>query len=421
MTKKKSIAICGAGIAGVATAYYLLQKSKDLEVLLIDKNQPLGFTTSKSGENFRDYWPQPFMQRFVGHSIDLMQALRKTHGTASFEMVFSGYDFISHHRETPIFGSTDESSSDVNMKVITDPLTLRNRYPYLDRTIQKVVTITKAGRLDVYALGNLLLRESKLKGMRFHQGEIMAVEQKSSGFEIMLDSQGVLEVDQLVLAAGPFLNRLAAMVGLKFPIINTLQHKFIIPDPKKIIPPDMPFTIYADAQTLDWSAEEAQFFESEEKYHWMLQRFPAGLHIKPDSGGIKMGWAIQRGDEIPSWETTKLEFFPQVVLKGASRFIPALREYEAQIPSPLITYSGYYTRTKENLPLIGPTEKQGVFVVGALAGYGTMSGCAAGELCAGHILGESLLPDYAAYFVPQRYADPEIMKEIESTDGDGQL
>lgn len=137
MTKKKSIAICGAGIAGVATAYYLLQKSKDLEVLLIDKNQPLGFTTSKSGENFRDYWPQPFMQRFVGHSIDLMQALRKTHGTASFEMVFSGYDFISHHRETPIFGSTDESSSDVNMKVITDPLTLRNRYPYLDRTIQK--------------------------------------------------------------------------------------------------------------------------------------------------------------------------------------------------------------------------------------------------------------------------------------------
>lgn len=421
MSNKKSIAICGAGIAGVATAHYLLQKCDDIDVILIDKNQPLGFTTSKSGENFRDYWPQPMMRRFVGHSIDLMEALRKTYGEASFEMVFSGYDFISHHKETSIFGGIDETGSDANLKVTTDPLTLRNRYPYLDPSVQKVVTITKAGRIDVNALGNLMLLESKKRGLRFHQGEIIGLSKTKAGFEIMLDSQGILEVDQLVLAAGPFLNGLAAMVGLQLPIINTLQHKFIIPDPKKIIPPDMPFTIYADAQSLEWSAEEARFFQSEEKYHWLLQHFPAGLHIKPDSGGIKMGWAIQQGNEIPAWETTKLDFFPQVVLKGASKFIPSLREYEEQIPSPLITYSGYYTKTEENLPLIGPTAKKDVFVVGALAGYGTMSGCAAGELCAGHILGEGQLPDYAAYFAPERYADTELMREIESTAGDGQL
>lgn len=421
MTKKKSIAICGAGIAGVATAFYLLQQSGDVEVVLIDKNQPLGFTTSKSGENFRDYWPQPIMQRFVGRSIDLMQALRKTHGVTSFEMVFSGYNFISHHKGAPIFGSTDESSSNDNMKVTTDPMTLKKQYPYLDGSIKKVVTIKKAGRLDVHALGSLLLRESKQKGMRFQQGEILAIKQSASGFEIMLDSGNVLKADQVVLAAGPFLNHLADMVGLHFPIINTLQHKFIIPDPKEIIPTDMPFTIYGDAQALDWSAEEAIFFKSEKKYHWLLQRFPAGLHIKPDSGGIKLGWAIQNGDEIPVWETTKLDFFPQVVLKGASKFIPALREYEEHMPSPLIAYSGYYTRTKENLPLIGPTEKQDVFVVGALAGYGTMAGCAAGELCAGHILGQGKLPEYAAYLAPERYTDPEMMKLIESTLGDGQL
>lgn len=93
------IAICGAGIAGVATAYYLLQKRTDLEIIVIDKQQPLSFTTSKSGENFRDYWPQPAMQQFVGHSIDLMQELLELHGQDAFEMTFSGYNFITHQRD----------------------------------------------------------------------------------------------------------------------------------------------------------------------------------------------------------------------------------------------------------------------------------------------------------------------------------
>ena len=41
MHSKQTIAICGAGIAGAATAYYLLKKQPDLKVVLIDKNQAL--------------------------------------------------------------------------------------------------------------------------------------------------------------------------------------------------------------------------------------------------------------------------------------------------------------------------------------------------------------------------------------------
>ncbi|MGC1513935.1 MAG: FAD-dependent oxidoreductase, partial [Maribacter sp.] len=75
MDKKSRIIICGAGIAGVASAYYLLKKEKGITVILIDKNQPLSFTTSKSGENFRDYWPQKPMRDFVSDSIHLMNEL----------------------------------------------------------------------------------------------------------------------------------------------------------------------------------------------------------------------------------------------------------------------------------------------------------------------------------------------------------
>jgi glycine/D-amino acid oxidase-like deaminating enzyme len=50
-----SIVICGVGIAGISTAYYLLNKYCKSKVVLVDKNQHLSFTTSKSGENYRDY------------------------------------------------------------------------------------------------------------------------------------------------------------------------------------------------------------------------------------------------------------------------------------------------------------------------------------------------------------------------------
>ncbi|MDX1555154.1 MAG: FAD-dependent oxidoreductase, partial [Xanthomonadales bacterium] len=80
----------------------------------------------------------------------------------------------------------------------------------------------------------------------------------------------------------------------------------------------------------------------------------------------------------------------------------------------------YYSRTPENLPLIGPLGIEGVFTVSALSGFGTMAACAAGELCAGWMTGNEL-PDYAGYFSPARYQDQETMAEISRLESDGQL
>ena len=420
MKNNKTIAISGAGIAGVATAYYLFKKQPNLKVILIDKNQPLSFTTSKSGENFRDYWPQAVMQQYVSHSIDLMEDLRQEYGATAFNMVYSGYNFISH-QDQAIFGVSEKGRFIKGMTEISSDEVLAKNYPYLDQGIKKIVRITKAGHIDVYAMGSLLLREARTNGLQQIQGEIVAVDKKAGKFQINLDYKQTILADKVVIATGPFINHIADMLGFQFPITNTLQRKFIIPDPLKIIPRDMPFTIYADGQYLDWSAEEKAFFAEEEKYQWLLAKFSGGLHIKPEGQGIKMGWAFQTKTVTPTWEYDKLALFPQVVLKGASRFIPQLAAYEKNIPTPLIEYAGYYTRTKENWPLIGPTEMQDVFVVGALAGYGTMGACAAGELCTQYLCEDATLPNYAAYFHPDRYQNPAIRAEIAALKSDGQL
>ncbi|MFK7982170.1 MAG: NAD(P)/FAD-dependent oxidoreductase [Saprospiraceae bacterium] len=420
MQSTKKIVICGAGVAGIATAYYLKKMSPTVEITLIDKNQPMAFTSSKSGENFRDYWPHPSMEALSSHSIDLMEDLQKEFGKDAFRMEFSGYHFVSHQAEKPIFADDDAPEFRARNKVTTDAAAIHQEHPYLAPDIQKSVFIKKAGNVDSITMGNMLLKIAKTEGLKLIEGEITDINQNDSGFAIQLDNKEAIQADKIILAAGPFINHLAGMLSFEFPVWNTLQRKFLIPDPKKVIPADMPFTIYSDGQTLGWSDEEKAFFESEDSLKWLTQEFPGAIHIKPESGRIKMGWAFSTKAATPQWAIPPFEYFPQAVLKGASRFIPALADYAENMPTPLIEYGGYYTRTKENWPLVGPTEMEHVFVVGALAGFGSMTACAVGELCAQYISGAAL-PWYADYFHPNRYNNPAMQEVLDNLDLDGQL
>ncbi|MGB3716897.1 MAG: hypothetical protein WA996_20955 [Candidatus Promineifilaceae bacterium] len=55
MSQAADVEICRAGSAGVATAYYLAQKKRITDVLVVDKHPPLTQTSAKSGENYRNW------------------------------------------------------------------------------------------------------------------------------------------------------------------------------------------------------------------------------------------------------------------------------------------------------------------------------------------------------------------------------
>ena len=419
------IAICGAGIAGIATAYYLAIKYRQQQIILIDKNLPMSLTTSKSGENFRSYWPQPCMTDLSRHSVNLMKALADDNDNA-FEMRYSGYDFVSESIGREIFPADNPAGGATrhDFESITGSEQIQATNSYLGQSIQQLVHINQAGTIDVHALGSLLLSKAKRAGVRVLQATVEAIGSQPGGFRLHLSENkdlSSLDTEKLVLTPGPFINEIAGMLGITLPVESMLQRKFVIPDPLNIIPRDMPFTIFADPQYLDWSDEEKVLIEENPEYGWLLDEFPAGLHIKPEGvGNIKLGWAYNRKPEIPKWETSDDFDFPNITLRGASRFIPALKPYVDEPPTPIVQFSGYYTRTPENLPLIGPLQSEGLYTVSALSGYGTMSACAAGELCTDWMMGGNL-PDYAAYFSPDRYDDTALMAEIHQVGNDGQL
>src|SRR5262249_29255341 len=74
------IAVVGAGIVGLAAAYYLATRHGHSRVTLLDEGAPMALTSAQSGENYRNWWPHPVMTEFTDLSIDLMQDISKKTG-----------------------------------------------------------------------------------------------------------------------------------------------------------------------------------------------------------------------------------------------------------------------------------------------------------------------------------------------------
>jgi glycine/D-amino acid oxidase-like deaminating enzyme len=181
--------------------------------------------------------------------------------------------------------------------------------------------------------------------------------------------------------------------------------------------------IWTDQQTLDWSEEERAFLTEAEATRLLLGELPSGAHVRPEGGAdspfVLTLWPYDTPPVEPVWPPVFDPTYPEVVLRGLATMIPGLRAYCERAPRPVVD-GGYYTKTRENRPLIGPLPVKGAYVIGALSGFGIMAGCAAGELLAAHLTG-SPLPPYAPAFALERYDDPAYLSLLENWESSGQL
>ncbi len=458
MSQIFDVVICGAGSIGVAAAYYLAKQQGITNVLLVDQHPPLSQTSAKSGENYRNWWPQAVMVRFTNRSIDLMEELAGESNNV-INMTRRGYAYVTanpdawvgidqtvaHYRQLEVGsirlhhgnGTAPDTYAPIvedfegqpdGADILLDSRLIGQTFPHFAAEVQAVIHARRCGAVSVQQLGMYLLKEAKALGVREMRGEISAIEQDTRGVNAVevQTAHGLerLETRTFVNAAGPFAPRIAGMLEIELPVYSVLQQKVAIQDPLNVVPRDMPFTIFMDEQYLYWSEEEKQLLQAEPDYHWLLGKFPGGLHLKPeggwDSSWLKLGWAINQTREPPVWSPKLLPEFLDIVLRGASTFVPGMKQYIDNVVKPVPRYGGYYTKTKENLPLIGPLPVPGAYMAGAFSGFGTMTSCAAGELIAAWVAGVEL-PDYAAQLSPARYDKPEYVASVDKMVAKGEL
>jgi glycine/D-amino acid oxidase-like deaminating enzyme len=453
------IVICGAGIAGIAAAYHLSVRHGIKDVLLVDERPPLSLTSDKSTECYRNWWPGPgdAMVSLMNRSIDIMEELARESGNR-FNLNRRGYLFVTsdpariatfeavgkeaaslgagplrYHTgqpgEPPYIPAPPQGFEDLptGSDLITDQDLIREHFPYLSEDTVAVIHARRAGWFSAQQLGMYLLEQAREHGTRLVQARVDGVDMVKGRVAGVHMSQGssstTVSTRNFVIAAGPFVPHVAKMIGVDLPMYHELHVKVAIRDPLRAVGRDAPLLIWVDPTPLPWSDEEREMLAESEETRYLLEQFPSGVHARPEGGPdsdiVLILWTYDTTPVEPVFPITFDPHYPEICLRGLAVMIPALRAYFGRMPKPVVD-GGYYAKTRENRPLIGPLPVEGAYVIGALSGFGLMAACAAGELLAAHLTG-SELPHYAPAFLLERYEDPEYQKLLETWEDTGQL
>ena len=457
--QQAEVVICGAGIAGIAAAYYLAVKQGVRDVVLVDERPPMSLTSDKSTEAYRNWWPGPddAMLRFMDRSIDLLEEIDAAsdhrirlnrrgylyatgdpakiaafQATGELAAALGAGPLRIHHGDghDPLYrpgNAEDWRDQPTGADLLLDPALIRQHFPYLNAQTVAVLHARRCGWFSGQQLGAYMLEAARAAGVRLVNGRVTGVETGGGRVRSVqvatANGAATIATGAFVAAAGPLIGDLGRMLGLELPIFSELHLKIALEDRLGIIPRDAPLVIWEDDQFLPWDAEERAALAEDPASAHLLARFPAGIHFRPEGGHgastVLMLWAYHLAPVPPILPVPLDPEFPEIVLRGMTTLAPGLAPYLVRLPKSYVD-GGYYTKTRENRPLIGPLPVTGAYIFAALSGYGLMAACAGGELLAAHMTGASL-PGYAPAFLLSRYEDVDYRRKVEQWGSTGQL
>lgn len=444
---KAEVVVCGAGIAGVATAYHLTVKRGVRRVMVVDPRPPLTLTSDKSTECYRNWWPNAPMVGLMNRSIDLLEEMALESDNA-FRLSRPGYLYVTAdpdrlqsmasegasisklgagelrlHPGTSGYRPTDLPGLPEGADLFLEGDALRRFYPFITDNAVGGIHARRAGWFSAQQLGAWMIEQAREAGLEIVKAAVSGVSVNSGAVAaVQLDDGREIATRVFVNAAGPMLAPIARLLDVELPIFSEVHIKVAFRDSLRVIPRNSPMVIWSDPQTLRWSAEETELLRSEGRAD-VLGEMPAACHYRPeggpDSDWVVALWEYHRLVQEPTWPLPDDPVYPEAVIKGLTTMVPGLAAYLDRLPQPVID-GGYYTKTRENRPLVGPLGVDGAFVVGAFSGFGVMAAAAAGELASMYVTGNEL-PDYAPAFALSRYDDPNYLDEIERITSTGQI
>ena len=446
------VVICGAGIAGVATAYHLSVERGITDVAIVDPLAPLSLTSDKSMECYRNWYPGPgdAMVRLMNRSIDLIERLERDNAYR-FNMNRRGYLFatadpaqanrlLEEAREEERLGTGElrvhrsAASESVyapapgrgfegepsGSDLLLDPDLIQTHFPYLSQHTIGLLHTRRCGWFSAHEYASFLLEQARAHGVQLVNARVESVTCAGGQVNGVRVSDGgsarTIGTRCFVSAAGPMQTEIGAMLDVDLPIACELHVKAAFHDPGQVIPRDAPQIIWMDPVHLRWTEEERGLLSEAPETVRMLDEFPPGVHGRPEGGGdvVLLQWSNDNTAVEPTYPLDIDPYYPEMLLRGMAVAVPGLEPYLGRAAKPFMD-GGYYAKTPENRPLAGPLAVDGAYIIGALSGFGMQSASALGELVSLHVANETL-PEYADAFRLSRYQDPDYVRALEQFD-----
>jgi glycine/D-amino acid oxidase-like deaminating enzyme len=302
-----------------------------------------------------------------------------------------------------------------------DPAAILDRFPFLAPDVAAMLCPRRAGWLSAQQLGMVLLERAREAGVRLVRGRVAGIELAAGRVAAVRLAGGEAEriaTAHLVIAAGPGVAGVAALAGVELPVVHELHRKVTFADHLGVVPRELPLMIWTDPVRLEWSAEERRELEREPELAPLLGELPGGVHFRPEGGAggdrLLLLWAYESAPRPPVEPPPPDPAYAEVVVRGLARMVPGFAAYLPRMRRPYVD-GGYYTKTPDNRPLVGPLPVPGVWVLGALSGYGIRASQRAAELVAAHLPGAEL-PGWAGAFAPARFDDPAYLERLAGWD-----
>lgn len=449
MSKAADAVVIGAGIAGVSAAYQLVRHGIE-KVSIIDPRPPLTLTSDKSTECYRNWWPNQPMVGLMSRSIDLLEEMAAESGNM-FGLNRRGYLFVTadeerfhrmvedaHHTSTlgagpvrfhpgpiPYRASPEEgfTGAPEGADILVGSDVVLEHLPYITSEAVGAVHVRRAGWFSAQQLGAWMLEQGRSMGLEQMVDDVVAIDSAAGAVRSVRTAGGErIETPVVVDAAGPMADNVAALAGVDLPVFSELHLKVAYRDHLGIVPRDAPMFIWSDPQRLDWADDEREALSAERRED-LLGELPVFCHGRPEGGGDSpylLGlWEYHGVVSEPVWPLPEDELYPEVVLRGLATMVPGLAAYRERLPQSTVD-GGYYTKTRENRPLIGPAGPDGFHLLAGLSGFGVMVAAGAADLLARHVTGAEL-PYYSDAFLLGRYDDPEYMSTLSGPLSSGQL
>lgn len=444
------IVICGAGIAGISTAFHLT-RAGIADILVVDPLPPLTLTSDKSTECYRNWWPNQPMVQLMGRSIELLDSYARESGNV-FGLNRRGYLYLTadktrlegmarraeeasaagagplrtHSSGAPAYQPAELDgieNAPFGADLFLDGDSLRHHFPGLTDTVVGGLHARTAGWLSAQQLGMWLMEQAVAAGASVHRAAVTSVDTNDGRVTaVELDDGTTVATEVFINAAGPHLGAVGEMVGVELPVTSEVHAKTALRDHGGHFSRELPMIIWSDPQRVAWTTEEIAYLRSEGRPD-LLEMLPPGCHGRPE-GGPDSPWALGLWEYHspviePRWPVPTDPLYPEVVIRGLAAMVPDLSYYQNHMPETVVD-AGYYTKTIENRPLAGPVGPDGSFVCGALSGFGIMAACGVGELVARAVTGCDL-PEWAHWFDVKRYENATYVRSIAGLEDSGQI